>query len=117
RVELWTGQNPAAKIRLFHEEKRQRFLQPDELPRLFMALKEEPSRDLADFTLLALWTSARKADVFGMRWEDVRLDENRWDIPDPKNREPYPVPLTPEAVQILRDRLSTRKDDNPFVFP
>lgn len=116
-VELWRGENPAARIKLHHEARRERFLQPDELARLFSALRDEPNPDLRDFVNLALWTGARKADVFAMRWDNISLADNRWQVPNPKSRTPYTVPLTPEAVKILKDRLHTRLANNPFVFP
>jgi integrase len=116
-AEMWKGENPATRIKLFHEEKRARFAQPDELPRLFAALKTEPNGDLVDFVNLALWTGARKADVFSMRWDCVFLADNRWDIPNPKSQEPYSVPLTPEAVAILKARQKKRIASKPWVFP
>jgi integrase len=112
------GPNPAVGVKLFHEAKRSRFLQPDELPGFFKALKKETNVDLRDFVNLAMWTGARRGDILSMRWQDISLADNRWDVPDPKNRTPYPVPLTPEAIAILRDRSKRRKDEqNPFVFP
>ena len=45
---------------------RDRFLQPDELPRFFAALAEEPSIAMRDFILLALLTGARRANVCAM---------------------------------------------------
>ena len=116
-AELWRGENPAARIPLFHETKRARFVQPDELPNLFAALKTEPNADLRDFVNLALWTGARKSDVFSMRWDCVSLDDNRWTIPNPKSSVPYAVPLTPEAVKILRARYEKRIASKPWVFP
>ncbi len=115
--EVWSGENPAAELRPFHEEKRTRFLQPDELARLFTAMKKEPNPDLVDFVNLSLWTGARKSDVLSMRWENIALADNRWDLPDPKNRTPYAVPLTPEAITILKNRLRQRADEDPWVFP
>jgi len=115
-AELWTGENPAAKIKRFHGQPRDRFVQPDEMPRLFAALRKEPNRDFVDFVNLSLWTGARKSDVLSMRWQDVSLGDNRWSVPDPK-ADPYTVALTPEAVKILKDRLRTRRADNPWVFP
>ncbi len=115
-AELWGGENPAARLKLFHEQSRGRFVQPDEMPRLFAALRKESNRDLVDFVNLSLWTGARKSDVLSMRWQDISLDDNRWDVPDPKG-DPYAVPLTPEAVKILKDRLRTRRDNNPWIFP
>jgi integrase len=114
----WQGVNPAAGVKLFHEEKRRRFLQPDELPRLFAALRKEPNADLRDFVNLAMWTGARRGDLLGARWENLYLNDNRWEIPNPKNRTPYNVALVPEAIEILRARKKRAKGkDNPFVFP
>jgi integrase len=113
------GPNPATGVKLFHEAKRRRFLQPDELPRFFAALKKkETSADLRDFVNLAMWTGARRNDILSMRWQDVSLADNAWRVPDPKNREPYSIPLTPEAIIILRGRMRRRKDQqNIWVFP
>jgi integrase len=113
---LWHGENPATGIKFFHEAKRTRFLQPSELPRFFATLAKEKSVDLQDFVNLALWTGARRGDVFSMRWENISLDDNRWQIPHPKNRTPYSVPLTPEAIKILKAR-KRRTKDSPWVFP
>jgi hypothetical protein len=44
---------------------------------------------MRDFAVLALWTSARRGDLLAARWEDISLDDNRWQIPNPKNRRPY----------------------------
>jgi integrase len=108
--------NPAAGVKLFHEAKRTRFLKPDELPRFFKALRKEKNRDLRDFVQLAMWTGARRGDILSMRWDNVRLDDNRWQVPDPKNRTPYIVALTPEAVDVLRDRRR-RANGSEWIFP
>ena len=115
-VSLYRGENPARHIKLFHESRRTRFLKPAEMPLLFTALRKEPNAALRDYVTLALWTGARRGDLLSMRWKDLSLDDNRWEIPDPKNRTPYVVPLTPEAVKILRDRW-TRSNGSEWVFP
>jgi len=117
KAELWRGDNPARGIQFFHEERRTRYLQPDELARLFQQLRREPNADLRDFVLLALFTGARKSDIFSMRWENVYLADNRWEVPKPKNRKPYLVPLVPEAIDLLAQRLKRRKNGAPWVFP
>lgn len=71
---------------------------------------------LRDFVCLALWTGARRNDILSMRWENVSLGDNRWEIPDPKSRESYLVALTPEAGRILAHR-SNENGDSPWVFP
>lgn len=114
--QLWTGENPCRGVKLYHEEKRLRFVKPDEMPLLFAALKSEPNPDVVDFVNLSLWTGARKSDIFSMRWQDVSLNDNKWDVPDPKS-DPYTIALTPEAIAILKRRLSARKNDSSWVFP
>jgi integrase len=57
-------------------------------------------------------------DTLSMRWSDVDLTGgNSWTVPDPKNQTPYTVPLTDEAIAILKDRLRLRVHGNPWVFP
>ena len=115
--ELWKGENPVTGMKMYHEEKRARFVQPDEMPRLFKALKTEENTDVVDFIKLALWTGARKSDILSMRWSDVQLGDNKWEIPHPKNRTPYTVALTPEAVSIFKNRQRNRVKDSIWVFP
>jgi integrase len=116
-AELYDGENPVSKsLKMYHEAKRTRFVQPDEMPKLFAALKTEPNPDVVDFVNLSLWTGARKNDVLSLRWQDVSLDDNRWTVPDPKSRVEYVVALTPEAVKILKARRA-RVNGSPWVFP
>jgi integrase len=112
----WKGENPAC-IELFSERphQRSRFLQADELARLWAALKTEPSRDLQHFVILALFTGARRGDVLSARWANISFEPPAWTIPDPKNKEPYVVPLMKEAVEVLKDREKTAKKE--WVFP
>jgi integrase len=114
---LWSGVNPAAKVALFVEHERTRFLDAKELARLFAALRDgATSCDLRDYVNLALWTGARKSDLFSMRWDDVKLEDTRWDVPDSKSVQ-YSIPLTPEAVAILKRRKNFHENENPWVFP
>ena len=113
---MWHGANPAARIKFFYEAKRTRFLQPDELPRFFRALAKEKNIELRDFVNLAMRTGARRGDILSMRWENVSLEDNRWQVPEPKGRVPYRAALTPEATEILKSRKK-RVEESPWVFP
>jgi integrase len=108
--------NPAKGIRDNSEKSRERFLQPNELPRFFAALSAEPNETIRDFVLIALLTGARRANVQTMRWRDVDLDTGVWRIPMTKSGQPQNVPLTPEAVEVLRIRRSAAADDAEYVF-
>ena len=109
--------NPAKGIEDNAEKSRERFLQPGELPRLFVALDGEPNAAFRDYFLLALLTGARRDNVRAMRWADLDLERGEWVIPMTKNGDPQRVPLVPEAVTIIKARKEAAADDARFVFP
>jgi integrase len=115
RQELFDGEPPTSTIDRYPERARDRFLQPDELPKFFAALKEEPE-DTRDFFLLALLTGARRANVLAMRWDEINRSAATWRIPVTKSGDSHIIPLVPEAMQIL-DHRANAAGDSLWVFP
>ena len=115
RHELYAGEPPTGALDRYPERSRDRFLQPDELPKFFEALKEEPD-DTRDLFLLALLTGARRANLLAMRWEEVNVAAATWRMPTTKSGDAHTVPLVAEALAILKHR-SKRADQSPWVFP
>ena len=111
----WEGQNPAFGIKKFKEKSRDRFLQPDELPRFFEALANEPNEVARDFFMISLLTGARKANTLAMRWQDINFTTETWRIEETKNAEPQTVHLPKQAVEILTERKW--HSESPWVFP
>jgi integrase len=111
---LYDGENPATRIQLFTEESRDRFVQPEELPRLFRAIGDEPNVYIRSFFLTALLTGARRAEVLTMRWEDVNVARAEWRIPHTKAGRPHLLPLPNALVSILRSL--PRQEGVPYVF-
>ncbi len=114
----WKGSNPAIGIRKFKEKSRDRFLQPYELPYFFEALDIEPNSAVKDYILLSLLTGARKGNMLAMRWDEISMeqaDREQWRIAETKNGEPVIVPLSLQAVEILKARKKTAK--GAWVFP
>ncbi|TFF37938.1 tyrosine-type recombinase/integrase [Mucilaginibacter psychrotolerans] len=99
----WQGKNPAEGIQEFKEVSRDRFMQPEELPRFFAALNEEETT-IRHYTWLLLLTGSRKSKVTAMRWADIRWHQQEWHIPNTKNGDPIIIPLTPQAMEILNER-------------
>ena len=106
--------NPAARLREFEEQTRDRFLQADELPRFWKALEAEPSEKVRDFIKLALLTGQRRSNVAAMRWEDLNLSAETWTMPQTKTGK-HEVPLSYDAVAILKRRQ--KASECPWVFP
>jgi len=59
------------------EEKRVRWLDDDELEKLFAALELSSSKNLYDMVHFSLNTGCRKSEALGLRWKDVDFKNNR----------------------------------------
>jgi len=112
----WEGINPAKGVKKFKERSRDRFIMPNELPYFLEALREEQNEDLRDYITLLLMTGARKTNAKMMRWEEISVELKQWRIPDPKNGEPYIIPLTHDAMKII-ERRRVNINNSPWVFP
>lgn len=111
----WDGTNPAVGIKKFKEKSRDRFLQPDELPRFFEALANEHNEAARDFFMVSLLTGARKSNVLAMRWKDINFTTSTWRIEETKNGEAQTVHLPSQAMELLKERKLA--SDSPWVFP
>jgi len=112
----YEGPNPATGIKKFREQSRDRYLQADELPRFFEAVRSEPNETLRDFFYLCVFTGARRANVLAMRWEAISLELGVWRIPETKSGQAVLVPLSEPALAVLRRRAEGR-GDCPWVLP
>lgn len=111
----WKGDNPANGIQKFREKSRDRFLQPDELPRFFQALTNEPNEAARDFFMLSLLTGARKSNTLAMRWDEINFHSETWRIEETKNSDPQTIHLPKQAIEILKERKL--HSNSPWVFP
>ncbi|MGF6635239.1 tyrosine-type recombinase/integrase [Paraburkholderia sp. MM6662-R1] len=115
---IWNHINPCKGIRKHSENSRDRFLQPDELPKFFVQVLAYPNATVRDYILVSLLTGARRSNVLAMSWDEVNLERGEWRIPETKNGTPQSVPLVPDAVEILHARKkSAACADSQFVFP
>ncbi|MCP4103750.1 MAG: site-specific integrase [Lentisphaerae bacterium] len=102
-------QNPAAKVDLFQEKSRERFIKEDEVERFFAELIKSDSEDFKDFVLIALFTSKRKNNVLAAEWSEIDFKNKLWTIPreKTKNRESDVTVLD----DIVLDVFIRRKKD------
>ncbi len=116
-AEIWglrpDGSNPCRHVKRYKENKRERFLSPEETERLGQVLAEAESEmpsAVAAFRLLLL-TGCRLSEIQFLRWEYVKDD--CIELPDAKTGGRV-VPLGPEARAVLADL--PREDGNPWVI-
>ena len=67
-----------------------------------------------DLVMFLMLTGARIGEASSLRWENVNLEEGWWHIADPKNRHPVWLPLSKQAVELLKTRQ--RVEGSPYVF-
>ena len=114
------NKNPTMGIKKFKEKSRDRFLEADELPRFFEALREEENTDVRDYIIVPLMTGARRGNVLSMKWEEINIGSRKWKIPETKNGEALTIPLSEEAVEILKVRKAHQENCGiklKWVFP
>ena len=67
-----------------------------------------------ELVMFLMLTGARRNEGAKLTWDRVNLDEGWFHLPDPKNRNPVWIPLSSQAVELLRNRKSEK--GNPYVF-
>jgi len=110
----WDGKNPAKGVKKFKTKSRERFLQPEELPKFFEALDAETNETIKDFIHISLLTGARKSNVLAMRWDEISFDRAEWRIPETKNGEALTLPLVEDGIKILKAIKKT--NTGKYVF-
>jgi len=113
--ELFKADNPAQGIKQFKEQKRERYLSPEELQKVNAALLEEPDWRWRAYFPLALMLGTRRSELLAMRWTDVDLTARTWRIPETKAGNTHLLPL-PSPVMAMLESLPSR-DKSEWVFP
>jgi integrase len=87
----------------------------DALPSFMAKLRSEQGSAARALEFLIL-TAARSGEVRGATWDEINFADQTWTVPAArmKGRKEHRVPLTKEALDLLRDL--PREDGNPFVF-
>jgi integrase len=107
--------NPAQGIDDCAEAKRDRWVTPEELPRLAQAINEEPNETARHALWLYLLTGARKSELLTARWEDVSFERAELRLPETKAGRVHYIPLSGPALALLRQM--PRAAGNPYILP
>ena len=109
----WRNWNPVHGIPRFLEQKRERWLRPEELARLLKVLdrteKTSEARAGVQAVRLILLTGCRKGELLAARWEDFDLKRRVWTKPahSTKQKRVAHVPLNRPAARLLSSMLKT----------
>ena len=107
--------NPAADVERFKEVKRDRWVKPDELPRLAQAINEEPNEIARHALWLYLLTGTRKNELLAAEWAWIDWDRAELRLPDTKANRVHYIPLSGPALALLREM--PKIEGNPYILP
>lgn len=107
--------NPARDIDKFHEERRDRWVTPEELPRLAEAINAESNETARAALWLYLLTGVRKSELLQAKWADVDFERRELRLPMTKAGRTHYVPLSPPALAVLES--IARVEGNPYILP
>jgi integrase len=118
------SKNPCIGIEAKPEQKRKRYLKPDELPHLHAALDAHKDQRVADLFRLLLWTGARIGEWVQTvdrdtpaRWLDLDLRSGIWTKPmTTKEKRESTITLSKPVLALLRKYHPSRASDQAFVF-
>jgi integrase len=115
----WRSDNPCKGIERNQEEKRHRYLSPDELANLTQALSDHEDKQAADIIRMLLLTGARRGEVQAAKWDQFDLKEGVWTKPGSttKQKTLHRVPLSAPARQLLSELHDEADGSSEYVFP
>ena len=105
--------NPVSKVKFFSEKEnlRERFLTEEEEPRLLRAA----FLHLKHMIIVALYTGMRKGEVFGLKWQNVDLEQGQISIKESKSGRERKIPINSTLSSLLH-ALKSQNGQHEYVF-
>lgn len=110
--------NPADDVILHPERKRDRWVNPDEMPRLLTAIEEVSNPYVRAALWLYLLTGARKNEILQVKHTNLDHHTKSLRLSQTKNGQEHWLPLPEPAYHILASLPLKQSDPtNPHLFP
>jgi len=107
--------NPASGLDKFKENKRDRWVTPEELPRLAVAINQETNLYARNAIWLYLLTGMRKNELLMAKWDDIDWQRKELRLEETKSGRCHYVPLSNPALAILQNNPQVL--GNPYILP
>lgn len=108
--------NPVSAVAKRKENnQRDRYLSEQELRALWKAIEQSDSVMLPYIVKMLVFTGARKTEVAQAKWDDIDWQLCQWRIPENKSGKVRYVPLSGEAIKMLKS--IEHFSGCPFIFP
>jgi integrase len=115
----WCDDNPVKGIQKYPEEKRDRWLNEEEMEKLWQILDQHPNHPTAYIFKFLLLTGARKGEVINATWDQFDLEKGVWTKPAhlTKQKRKEHLPLSQKALDILYEIQKFKVSDSDYLFP
>lgn len=111
---LYAGGNPVDSVQIPKLDNQiTEFLTEDELVHLFEVLHQWPFADTASFIRFAILTGFRQGELIKLTWDDVDFERSLVTLRDPKGTKTETLPISQEALAVLRELPATHS----LIFP
>lgn len=108
---VFTGENPAQRVRKYTRPTRTRFVKPEAMPALMAVLQRE-REDIQCFFLLCLLVGCRRSEGLTLKWADLDLAGGLWHKSRTKTGFAHTIPIP----RSLLERLDALPRINDWVF-
>jgi integrase len=113
----WIDRNPAQGIALNPENKRERYLTPDEIDRLNAAMRDHPEQTSCDIIRFLILTGCRSGEAFRARFEQFDPEFKVWTKPaaTTKQKKSHRVPVSSAVSGLVKHRRD--QTNSVWIFP
>jgi integrase len=114
----WRTDNPVKGMERYQEEKRDRWLDKEELNRFWETIERYPNHKAAFALKILLLTGARKSEVLQATWDQFDLQKGIWTKPThlTKQKKREYLPLSKQALDVLQALKKLDNNDSPYLF-
>ena len=113
----WCSDNPVKGIHKYQEQKRNRWLDDQELQKLYDVLDSYHNQSVANAIRLLILTGSRRNEVLGAKWEQFDLEKGVWTKPShtTKQNKMEHLPLSSQVISLLKK--IKQKATAAYLFP
>ncbi len=115
----WRTDNPVLGIERYQEEKRDRWLNDEELERFWTILDAYPTHLTSYVFKFLVLTGARKGEALQATWDQFDLEKGIWTKPAhlTKQNKKEHLPLSDKALEVLNVIKKLTPQSSTYVFP
>ncbi len=113
----WTSLNPVEGVNNYQEQKRNRWLNDEEVQSLYDVLDSYHNQSVANAIRLLVLTGARKNEVLGATWDQFDLEKGVWTKSEhtTKQKKMAHLPLSSQVISLLKK--IKKKATTSHLFP